>query len=455
MRLIRARSTRRPMRVDDAGLHFGGGFSGALDVLMDGERVWSYSTDHSVRTVEWPKRLSRLLDGVADVRVVAGSDELFAGPVSFGSGEGRPSFVDPNGIPIFIDKWGLIQRPFSGRREAGVVDAMVGMARRVLAIMHDDCGIDGWISFGTLLGAARDGGVIGHDSDIDLCFLSEQDSPAEMIAELWDIARALRRAGLRVQHKSASFLTVRFKVPDGGQGGLDIYTCFYVGDLLHETATVRERVPRTAILPLTELPFEGYLLPAPADPDLMLRVSYGPGWRVPDPSFRHLPGPDITQRFDGWFGSLMKWRRDWTTYNTRLAETGGEPSRFARWVVPQLEGVDRVVEVGCGAGLDLPAYAGSGRRALGLDYARPRGSALTPDGATTTTTTSRGSTPGRSTSRTPATCSAWPRCWPVARRSARSPAGTSSRRSRRRRPTRSSGSARWSSAAAGSPISKE
>jgi hypothetical protein len=379
VRLIRARSTRRPMRVDDAGLHFGGGFSGALDVFMDGERVWSYSTDHSVRTVEWPKRLSRLLDGVADVRVVAGSDELFAQPVSFGSGQGRPSFVDPHGIPIFIDKWGLIQRPFSGRREAGVVDAMVDMARRVLAIMRDDCGVDGWISFGTLLGAARDGGVIGHDSDIDLCFLSEQDSPAAMIAELWNIGRALRRAGLRVQHKSASFLTVRFKVPDGGQGGLDIYTCFYVDDLLHETATVRERVPRTAILPLTQLPFEGHLLPAPADPDLMLRVSYGPGWRVPDPSFRHQPGPDITQRFDGWFGSLMKWRRDWTTYNTRLAEQGGKPSRFARWVVPQLEGVDQVVEVGCGAGLDLPAYAGSGRRVLGLDYARPRGSALAAD----------------------------------------------------------------------------
>jgi hypothetical protein len=61
------------------------------------------------------------------------------------------------------------------------------------------------------------------------------------------------------------------------------------------------------------------------------------------------------------------------------------PSSFARWVVPQLEGVDRVVEVGCGAGLDLTAYAGPGprtrsgqspaghrRRVFGLDYAHPR-----------------------------------------------------------------------------------
>jgi hypothetical protein len=34
-----------------------------------------------------------------------------------------------------------------------------------------------------------------------------------------------------------------------------------------------------------------------------------------------------------------------------------------------------VIEVGSGPGLDLPAYAAPGRRALGLDYARPRGSA--------------------------------------------------------------------------------
>ena len=313
MRLMRAGAFRRQgrptpgrVRVDDQGLHFGEGFSGSLDVIMDGQRVWSFGTTDakpSVTTVEWPKRLRRRLDGTADVRIVSADHELFADTVRFGDGEGRPRFVDNHGIPIFIDKWGLIQRPFDGRREAGVVDAMVDMARRVLQIMRDDCGIDAWLSFGTLLGAARDGRAIGHDSDIDLNYLSDKQTPAEMAVELWDVGRALRRAGLKVQHRSASFVTVRFKVPDGGWGNLDVYTCFYVEDRLHETATVREVVPREAILPLRDLSFEGHRLPAPADPERLLAVSYGPSWRVPDPSFRHLPGPDITQRFDGWFGS--------------------------------------------------------------------------------------------------------------------------------------------------------
>src|SRR4029079_10990088 len=201
----------------------------------------------------------------------------------------RVELVDRFGNPVIIDKWGLTQRIFETRREGGAVAAMNDMAERVLGVMRDACGIEGWISFGTLLGAARDGGVIGHDSDIDLCFLSERETPAEMTAELWAIGRALRAAGISVAHRSASFLTVRIKAPDGGHVGLDIYNCFYVGDLLHETATVRAKVPRSAILPLVELPFEGHLLPAPADPDTMLEVSYGADWRVPDPSFRHLP----------------------------------------------------------------------------------------------------------------------------------------------------------------------
>ena len=114
------------------------------------------------------------------------------------------------------------------------------MAERVLAVMREDCGIEGWISFGTLLGAARAGKVIGHDSDIDLCFLSEKQTPAEMAVEIWDIARALVDAGISVKHKTASFITVVYDAPDGGEDGIDIYTCFYVGDLLHETATVRD-----------------------------------------------------------------------------------------------------------------------------------------------------------------------------------------------------------------------
>ncbi len=364
------------VRVDDEGLHFPPGYSGSGDVLFDDHHAWSWTAepgagpDGAPVLVRWPQRMTGWLDGCSRVRLVDGDTELFSGDVVFGSGKGRVRFVDKAGIPVMIDKWGLLQRPFSGR-DSSVVEQMVDVTERILDVMETECGVQGWIAFGTLLGAAREGKVIGHDSDIDLAYLSDQPNPAQMAVELFEIGRALRRHGMKVVNKSASFITVVFTSPDGGQASIDVYTCFHVGDLLYETATVRERVPRSAILPLTQLEFEGRMLPAPADPDRMLAVSYGPGWRVPDPSFRHEPGPEITERFDGWFSSVMRQRRDWERYLADLVQDENHgPSGFADWVADRLPGGIRVVEVGAGTGEDALRIAERGWAVLGLDYSR-------------------------------------------------------------------------------------
>lgn len=369
------------LRVDDDGLHLERGSDCSLDVHFDGWRGWSVAVEDDPEPVlvPWPKRLRTRLDGTSLVTITVDEEEVFREELTFGSGEGRVELVDRFGNPVIIDKWGLTQRIFETRREGGAVEAMTAMAERVLAVMREDCGIEGWISFGTLLGAARGGAVIGHDSDIDLCFLSEKQTPAEMAVEIWGIARALIDAGISVKHKTASFITVVYDAPDGGEDGIDIYTCFYVGDLLHETATVRERVPRSAVVPLRMLEFEGRDMPAPADPDRLLTVSYGPRWRVPDPSFRHLPSREITDRFDGWFSSVMTHRRDWTAHNGQVGAASMRPSAFARWVVDQVAepGDDlRILDVGSGSSADLKAYHRAGFKAIGYDYAHPGKHAL-------------------------------------------------------------------------------
>lgn len=364
----------RDVRVDDAGVHLPADHDGTGDVYFDGHHAWSYTATpkrgHDEILVPWPKRMKRWLNGASDVRIVSGDEELFAGPVSFGSGLGRVRFVDKSGIPVMIDKWGLLQRPFSGR-DSSVVEQMVDITDRILDVMETEGGVQGWIAFGTLLGAAREGKVIGHDSDIDLAYLSDKETPAEMAVELYQIARALRRHGMTVLHKSGSFITVVWTSPDGAMASIDVYTCFYVGDVLYETATVRQRVPRSAILPLSELEFEGRMLPTPADPDAMLAVSYGPGWRVPDPSFKHEPGPEVVQRFDGWFSSLMRQRRDWEQHvSDLLKDRSHGPSDFAGWVAARLPGDTRVVEIGSGSGHDALHLARSGFAVVALDYSR-------------------------------------------------------------------------------------
>lgn len=369
-----ARGTKgSAVRVDDAGISLPPGFSGSADVLFDGRRVWSFSVDRpaaDAQAVPWPKRMKRMLDGLVEVRIVAGEREIFAEERQFGTSSERIRLVDSHGTPIVVDKWGLIQRPFEGR-DPRVIDVMTDTAIEILRVMREDCGFEGWISFGTLLGAARNGHAIGHDSDIDLCFLSTASTPAGMASDLWRIARALRRAGMRVTHASASFVTVRFRGPDGGAAGIDVYLTFFLDGLFYETATVRAPVPREALLPLRDIEFEGRMLPAPADPAALLEVSYGPNWRVPDPSFQHQPGPEIVDRFHGWFGSLMPGRRDWRHANAAAATTGAPASSFAEWVCDHLTADSFVAEVGPGGGADLARYAATARRVVGLDYALP------------------------------------------------------------------------------------
>ncbi len=362
-------------RAGEDGIHVPAGLAGTYDVLFDDVLVWSIdlpATDAPAppRRVPWPANMRPWLVGRTTVALRGDEASLDLGEVRFGRGEGRVALVDDQGVPVTIDKWGIIQRPFAGRG-GGVVSHMVEVAQQILAILRAECGIRAWLAFGSLLGAVRSGGVIGHDSDIDLAYLSDRPTPAAMAEELFAARRALVRHGFRVINKSGSFLTVRFTSPDGSAASIDLYTCFHLGGYLYETATVRARVPRDAIAPLRTVEFEGVPLPAPARPDALLEASYGPRWRVPDPAFRHRPGPEVTERFDDWFGTVMRHRREWEVYWRDVRPRRPVPSTgFAGWTADRLPAGARVVDVGTGDGADALELGTRGFCVTGLDYAR-------------------------------------------------------------------------------------
>lgn len=361
--------------LDEQGVRLPRSMNGSYDVYFDDQYVWSFTPgpgDVSPQgyDVPWPNAMKNWLDGVSNVSIREGERTVLEQEATFGTGTARIRFIDPQGIPVMIDKWGLVQRPFSGRGD-GVVQQMVDITSQIIDILATELDVHCWLAFGSLLGAAREGKVIGHDSDVDLAYLSHQETVVGLNREMFDITRALRRHGLRVLNKSGSFVTVLFTAPDGGVGSIDVYTCFYLSGQLHETATIRKPVPREAIEPLGTMEFEGRELPVPADPDTMLEVSYGPGWRVPDPSFQHLPPPSTTQRFDGWFGSLMPNRREWERWVRLTRDTAGEgPTPFGAWALDQLPEGAAVVDLGAGVGRDAVAAARRGARVVACDYAR-------------------------------------------------------------------------------------
>src|SRR6476469_2836780 len=108
------------MKVDDQGLTLSEPADGSFDVFFGDQHVWSF-TPKARTHVPWPHTMKPWLDGTARVSVRQEDEDLFAETVRFGSGDGEVRFVDPQGIPVMIDKWGLVQRPFSGRG-SGVVE---------------------------------------------------------------------------------------------------------------------------------------------------------------------------------------------------------------------------------------------------------------------------------------------------------------------------------------------
>ncbi len=363
------------LRADRDGVWVPSDVVGSCAAVFDGRVVWRFDvppTDgHSDETfVPWPASMRPWLNGVTVLEVHCRGEVYGGDEIHFGDRTDRVQFLDESGTPIVIDKWGLVQTTF-GDRGSAVVEHLADRAAEIVELLDREMGIELWMGFGTLLGAVRGGKAIPDDSDLDFVYLSDQPTPARMVRELYDIRRVLVRHGYWVVNKTGGFITVMVEAPDGSPASIDIYTAFHLSGLYHAYATVRTELPRDAILPLGTAEFEGRQLPVPADPDRVLAASYGPGWRTPDPGFRHEPADEVVARFDGWFGSLMRQRRDWEIYwRDNWSRDDDPPGDFIAWVRRGLTGPSTIVDLGSGISQLALVMAAEGHEAWAVDYAR-------------------------------------------------------------------------------------
>lgn len=365
---------------DEARLRFDVPDTPALELLMDGRRVWSFSTSKARRegrrssdwrSIEWPEPIRKRLDGQAtlELRIPADGQVVARRECTFGSGLGRVSMVDDRGRPIAVHKWGRAQRPFEAMPPEDIA-AYLDFVDEVMAALREDCAVESFISFGALLGAVRSGRLIGHDVDIDIGYFSEARYPVDAIRESFRMERALRARGWRVIRDNGGFLQVFTKAVGGVWRNLDIFTCFAGADgNLYQVNDVTTTGDRSDVLPLGRIELEGRMMPVPHNPELFLTAAYGPTWRVPDPTFSYGFNYD-RRRMRGWTGGLREERFRWREhYDKTGLEPAHHPSDFARSVLPLLResGVEDVVDVGCGTAADSFYFAENGLRVLGLD----------------------------------------------------------------------------------------
>jgi hypothetical protein len=369
------------MDVSTRGLQVPATVSGAVDVLFDGQRVWSFNPARDGRArgssvqVEWPKVLQRHLSGVTDVALVdhVSRAVLHEQHVRFGEAEDRVRVLDEAGNPLAVDKGGRLQRDFSNT-EGSAREEIMDALEQVMADLTDVCGLDTYLMYGCLLGAVRDGRMIGHDSDADVAYLSRHHHPFDIIRECSRATRQMRERGWKVVRMSGANFKVWVPLPDGRRCGIDVFGSFHIGDRFMVTGSLTGRLDRSALLPFGTVTLEGREVTAPARPEEVLEFTYGPDWRVPDPAFHFDHDPVDVRRMDAWFRAPRRRLRFWGDFykspEARRVPTG--PSLFATWVQERLEqrgdGPTRVLDVGAGTGRDSAFFAGHGHRVVALDF---------------------------------------------------------------------------------------
>ena len=349
-----------------------------VDVLFDGRRIWSFWTLRDTspadggRVAEWPSPLRRFLDGTTRLSVVehVSGRGLFDEEVSLGSGTDRIAVVDPSGRPLGIDKSNRITTTFDTRDREQTAPLLDSTEQVLSALL--DAGVDAFPVYGTLLGAIREQDFIGHDSDVDLGYVSRHTHPLDVIRESFRLQRYLRGRGFSINRYSAAAFKVEVLEADGAVRGLDVFGGYFLHGHLYLMGEIGTPFEEDWVFPLGTCEFAGRTLPAPARPEKLLEATYGPNWRVPDPAFHFATPRTTVRRLNGWFRGIRTHREVWDGRYSRTRETlpSHRPSALARQVLREEGAVRRLVDVGAGRGGDSLWFARKGVPTLALDYSR-------------------------------------------------------------------------------------
>lgn len=363
--------------IDDEGVHLPLEHDDdAVALEIEGRRVWAFvprrdgrRVDHR-RLVAWPEILRPHLNGrgSAVLRDLGTGKAVHREDVVLGSGDGPLAIVDGAGRPLTVDKGGHLTTMFDSASDADRT-ALVDTVVQALDFMAER-GYDGFLAFGNLLGAVRDGRLIGHDNDADVAVLAKATHPVDVILESMRLEREFHEAGWRTHRMSGGDFKLFAELAGERRVGIDVFSAFYLDGTLHIMPSVAADLPRSALLPQSTVRLEGRDVPAPADPEAVLEATYGPGWRTPDPAFKYEPPRWLRRRLTGYMRGERKHAIYWQTfYKTKAAAVPSEPSAFARWVASHDPRPTSVVDVGCGTARDSLWLSGQGIDVLGCDYA--------------------------------------------------------------------------------------
>lgn len=211
-------------------------------------------------------------------------------PETVGSAtDGGEKLLKLIGMGYVVDKWGTLKLPFSASQKnrercRNAMDLVCSYFRTI--------GISIFPHYGTLLGLARGGKFLDHDDDVDMSVMIYAGTLDGVVESYLDIIARVQRDGHSVGQPA--FGQFHMKLKDYDLPSVDVFlswaleptqfnTYFGVagqisGELKFEASTI-----------------EGVPILAPVQMDEILALTYGPSWRVPDPTFLWQPSTQVSK----------------------------------------------------------------------------------------------------------------------------------------------------------------
>lgn len=142
-----------------------------------------------------------------------------------------------------------------------------------------------FLLYGTLLGCHRNGDLIPGDDDFDVGYVSAMSRPEEVKQEAIEIALALVAAGFVVSFNRNGRL-FRLRLPGARPDQhLDVHAVWFERGRAWIHPQARIACTRMDFLPAAVARLGDATVAVPSRPEAFLETYYGPGWRVPDPSY--------------------------------------------------------------------------------------------------------------------------------------------------------------------------